>query len=82
MVYITRGGSFFQVKEVKRTDVESYSSDRLFTIGHYTAVIWAETYEVGCGFMKKTDSQVTIHNKFLQNRLTIYKLNPPNFKLK
>ena len=66
---MTGDGLFFQVKEVKETDVESFSFGRLSTIGHYTAVIWADTYEVGCGFMKKTDSQVMIRNKSLQDRL-------------
>ena len=53
-----------------RTDVESfpyggYSGGLLseeLQIGHYTQVVWAETYEVGCGFMRKTS--LKYQNKF------------------
>ena len=36
--------------------VESYSNNKTVTgatgvIGHYTQVVWADTYEVGCGYL-------------------------------
>ena len=44
------------MKDITQTAVESFSSNQTLTgatgtIGHYTQVVWADTYEVGCGYM-------------------------------
>ena len=48
--------TLFQVADITLQAVNSYSSDQAVTgstgvIGHYTQVVWAETAEVGCGYM-------------------------------
>jgi len=45
-----------EVADITLQAVNSYSSDQAVTgstgvIGHYTQVVWAETAEVGCGYM-------------------------------
>ena len=49
----------FQVNDVTQAVVESFpsgaESGTIGAIGHYTAVVWADTYQVGCGFMRTTD---------------------------
>ena len=47
---------YFQVENISLQAVSSYSSDQSKTgssgvIEHYTQVVWAETAEVGCGYM-------------------------------
>ena len=46
----------FQVRDINQAAVESYSNNKTVTgatgvIGHYTQVVWADTYEVGCGYL-------------------------------
>ena len=48
--------TLFQVADITLQAVGSYSSDQAVTgstgvIGHYTQVVWANTAEVGCGYM-------------------------------
>ena len=48
--------TLFQVADITLQAVNSFSSDQAVTgstgvIGHYTQVVWAETAEVGCGYM-------------------------------
>ena len=47
---------YFQVKDITAQAVDSFSLDKTVTgatgdIGHYTQVVWAETTDVGCGYM-------------------------------
>ena len=35
-------------------------------IGHYTQVVWAETAEVGCGFIKR-DTRTNVRIEFISN---------------
>ena len=47
---------YFQVKDITAQAVNSFSLDKTVTgatgdIGHYTQVVWAETTDVGCGYM-------------------------------
>ena len=47
-------------------------------IGHYTQVVWAKTYEVGCGFMRSTHPKYGVEDVSIQwlwrsrNRLFVY----------
>ncbi|CAL4085498.1 unnamed protein product, partial [Meganyctiphanes norvegica] len=38
-----------EVEHMPNTDVSSYQDPPTGIIGHYTQVVWAKTYEVGCG---------------------------------
>ena len=35
-------------------------------IGHYTQVVWAKTYEVGCGFMRSTHPEYGVEDVSIQ----------------
>ena len=44
------------MNDITQAAVTSFSSNKAETgatgtIGHYTQVVWADTYEVGCGYM-------------------------------
>ena len=47
---------FVKVKDITNKAVDSFSSNNAVTgstgvIGHYTQVVWADTTDVGCGYM-------------------------------
>ena len=61
-VYRNTAFLFFQVKDVdngKRTGATG-------VIGHYTQVVWAKTYEVGCGFMRSTHPEYGVEDVSIQ----------------
>ena len=59
-----------QVKDWPAGNVKSFSENGATgTIGHYTQVVWAESYEVGCGYIEypnggffKKVNTIPIHN--------------------
>jgi len=45
-------GWYKEFKNVKLSQIDSFSSYRELTIGHYTQVMWAKSYKVGCAYVK------------------------------
>ena len=57
----------YQVEDFPPGNVESFSSaGATGVIGHYTQVVWAETHEVGCGYIYYLDGMW--YTKVNQNR--------------
>ena len=47
-----------QVKDMPPENIEPYSSNGApGVIGHYSQVVWAESYAVGCGYVYFFDGQ-------------------------
>jgi len=58
------GWWYDEVKDITQKAVNSFSSDNAITgstgvIGHYTQVVWADSYEVGCGYMSSVKGSNT-----------------------
>jgi len=46
---------FSEVKDMTSSIVSSFKSPTGVVIGHYTQIVWAKTYSVGCGFTQFKD---------------------------
>jgi len=63
---------YSEVKDITLKAVNSYSSDLAVTgstgvIGHYTQVVWAETAEVGCGYMTSSNDDYGLESVLVCN---------------